>query len=82
MEVLMCLHIRMRVERTDGAGLTNDAEDTQNVRSKNHQHVDESEQNESNGNVTQPVESLGGKQHLLDGSSYLRAQTNGPTKMQ
>lgn len=43
------------------AVLTNDAEDAQNVGSKYHQQVDEGEQNESNGNVTQPVERLGGE---------------------
>lgn len=41
--------------------LTDDAEDAQNVGSKYHQHVDEGEQNESNGYVTQPGERLGGE---------------------
>lgn len=41
--------------------LTNDAEDAQNVRSEYHQHVDEGEQNERDGNVTQPAERLGGE---------------------
>lgn len=41
--------------------LTNEAEDAQNVGSEYHQQVDDGEQNDSNGNVTQPVESLGGE---------------------
>ncbi len=53
------------------AVLTNDAKDAQNIWSKYHQHVDESEQNERDGDVTQPIERLGGEQHLLDGSAHL-----------
>lgn len=58
------------------AVLTDDAKDAQNVRGKYHQHVDEGEQNESNGSVTQPVERLGGEYHLLDGSTYLWTDTD------
>ena len=60
-----------------GAVLTNDAKDAQNVGSEYHQHVDEGEKNDSDGNVTQPVERLGGEQHLLDGSAYLQKETEG-----
>ncbi len=49
---------------------TNDAEDAQNIWSKYHQHVDESEQNERNGDLTQPAERPGGGQRLLDGCTY------------
>ena len=54
--------------------LTNEAEDAQNVWGKYHQHVDDGEQTDSDGSVTQPVESLGGEHHLLDGSTHLRAE--------
>lgn len=57
------------------AVLTNDAEDAQNVGSKDHQYVDDGEQNDSNGNVTQPVERLCGKDHMLDGSTDLWTET-------
>lgn len=50
---------------------TNDPKDAQDVGSKDDQHVDESEQNEGNGDVTGPVEGLVGKYHLLDCSSHL-----------
>lgn len=59
-----------------GAALTNDAEDAQNIRSKYHQHVDEGEQDDSDGDVSQPVESLGGEQHVLNGSSDLWTYTH------
>lgn len=62
-----------------GLVLTNDAEDSQNVGSENHQHVDEAEQDDSDGDVAQPVEGFGGEQHLLEGSPHLRAHT-GPTR--
>lgn len=59
------------------AVLTNDAKDSQDVGSKYHQHVDDGEQNDCNGNMTQPVERLGGECHLLDGSAYLWIDTDG-----
>lgn len=40
---------------------TDDAEDAQNVWGKYHQQVDEGEQNDGDGSVTQPVERLGGE---------------------
>lgn len=58
--------------------LTDDAEDTQDVGREYHQHVDHEEQEESDDDVTQPVEGFGGEQHLLDGSPHLQAHT-GPT---
>lgn len=59
--------------------LTDDAEDTQDVGRKYHQHVDDAEQDESDGDVAQPVEGFGGKQHLLEGSPHLQAHT-GPNQ--
>lgn len=53
--------------------LTDDAEDAQDVGCKNHQHVDDGEQDDGDGGVTQPAEGLGGEQHLLDGAAHLRA---------
>lgn len=73
---IVYINNKRRSLRPEGPVLTNDAEDAQDVRSKYHQHVDEGEQNESNGNVTQPVERLVGEQHQLDGSSYLWTDTD------
>lgn len=74
---LFVLTLTRRVNDRMGAVLTNNAKDSQNVGGKYHQHVDEGEENESNGSVAQPVERLGGEQHLLDGSTYLWRNTEG-----
>lgn len=66
-----CVNMKKAELKPGDAVLTNDAKDAQNVGSKYHQHVDESKQNESDGDVTQPVERLGGEQHLHDGFSDL-----------
>lgn len=56
---------------------TYDPKDAQDVGGKDDQQVDESEQNEGNGDVAGPVKSLVGEHHLLDCSPYL-AITNKP----
>lgn len=52
-------------------GLTNDAKDAQDVGGEDDQHVDESQENDGYGNVSDPVEGLIRKHHLLNGSPYL-----------
>lgn len=52
-------------------GLTNDAKDAQDVWGKDDKHVDESQENDGYGNVSDPVEGLIRKHHLLNGSPYL-----------
>lgn len=77
---IVFIKMGLKKKKFGSAAPTNDAKDAQNVGSKNHQHVDKGEQSEGNGNVTQPVESLGGKQHLQDGPAYLRGQTKSSVK--
>lgn len=50
---------------------TNDPKDAQDVGGKDDQQVDESEQNEGDGDVARPVEGLVGEHHLLNCSPYL-----------
>ena len=54
--------------------LTDDAEDAQDVGGEDDQQVDEGEEHHCDGGVPQPVEGLGGEQHLLDGSPHLRTR--------
>lgn len=52
-------------------GLTNDAKDAQDVGSEDHQHVDKGQQNDGDGDVSDPAEGLIRKYHLLNGSPHL-----------
>lgn len=52
-------------------GLTNDAKDAQDVGSEDDQHIDEGQENDSDGDVSDPVEGLIREYHLLNGSSHL-----------
>lgn len=54
---------------------TNDPKDSQDIWCKNDQQVDESEQNEGDGDVPGPVEGLVGENHLLDRSPHLNRKT-------
>jgi len=56
--------------KTRGRCGTYDPKDAQDVGGKDDQQVDESEQNEGNGDVAGPVKSLVGKHHLLDRPTY------------
>lgn len=56
--------------------LTNDAEDAKNVGGKYDQHVDDGEQNQGDGKVTQPAERLCGERHLLDGPAHLSTEVS------
>ncbi len=52
-------------------GLTNDAKDAQDVRREDDQHIDEGQENDGDGDVSDPVEGLVREYHLLNGSSHL-----------
>lgn len=52
-------------------GLTNDAKDAQDVGSEDDQYIDEDQENNSDGDVSDPVEGLIREYHLLNGSSHL-----------
>lgn len=52
-------------------GLTNDAKDAQDVGSEDDQHIDEGQENNGDGNVSDPVEGFIREHHLLNGSSHL-----------
>ena len=55
--------------------LTNDAKDAKDVWGEDNKHVDEGEEDDSNGDMTEPVEGLIGKEHLLDGPAHLSITT-------